>query len=634
MAALPVILIASMVILDQRQRALEDFAKSTAREIHQIDRATQIFFEGISKNANYLANLEQVRSANGKLKSYQGPTPELLPPSEYGERLSGLFKELAQAHPEYSFITLGSADGGATGWPISPLKNYDPRIRPWYKTALTMPEHPVRTNAYEWKEGNVALVSTVKVVRDLTGEISGVLDIDVSLKQLTDMVQKTKIGNSGYLILIEENGTILADARSPENSFKSLGDLDDQHAKLGTAKDGLIELQIHGETYLASIITSKEFGWRFVGLIEKKEVMMGASRMAWKLTILAAVLILLFVYIGNVLSKRIVEPIQSVTVGLEGLANGDGDLSRSLNYTGEDEVASLSKWFNSFLGIIRQLVERIVGASTTLNDKSSQMVQFATHMNEAAHRQKESLELVSTAFNEMVATANEVAKSCASAANSADVGQEQVLGGQEQIVTAAASVGQLSVSLSQATEALEALKQDSQNINTILDTIRSIADQTNLLALNAAIEAARAGEQGRGFSVVADEVRALARRTADSTGQIGEVLGGLVARTNRVTDQMQASLLLSQSSVDGIELAKASFQRIQESVDDIRDKNLQIAAATEEQHQVAEEINRHIGGVFDDALTVVELASKSHAESQHLTNISNDLHELIGRYRT
>ncbi|MCY1531655.1 Methyl-accepting chemotaxis protein McpU [compost metagenome] len=97
---------------------------------------------------------------------------------------------------------------------------------------------------------------------------------------------------------------------------------------------------------------------------------------------------------------------------------------------------------------------------------------------------------------------------------------------------------------------------------------------------------------------------------------------------------MQASLLLSQSSVDGIELAKASFQRIQESVDDIRDKNLQIAAATEEQHQVAEEINRHIGGVFDDALTVVELASKSHAESQHLTNISNDLHELIGRYRT
>lgn len=145
-------------------------------------------------------------------------------------------------------------------------------------------------------------------------------------------------------------------------------------------------------------------------------------------------------------------------------------------------------------------------------------------MNDAAERQRGAVELVSTAFNEMVATANEVARSCSEAASSADAGQRQVHDGQVQIDEATGSVSQLSENLLSSSRCMQELEQDSRNINTILDTIRSIAEQTNLLALNAAIEAARAGEQGRGFAVVADEVRALAKRTADSTGEIDSLL--------------------------------------------------------------------------------------------------------------
>ncbi|WP_375378926.1 methyl-accepting chemotaxis protein [Pseudomonas sp. CBS] len=241
--------------------------------------------------------------------------------------------------------------------------------------------------------------------------------------------------------------------------------------------------------------------------------------------------------------------------------------------------------------------------------------------------------MVSTAFNEMVATANEVARSCSQAASSADAGYRDVHDGQQHISEANGSVMRLSKELQQSTETIQLLEQESKNINGIVDTIRSIAEQTNLLALNAAIEAARAGDQGRGFAVVADEVRALARRTADSTGEIGSLLGNLSRRTQEVTVQMRGSLEVSHSSVECIQQARVSFEKIRTSVDFIRDQNTQIATAAEEQHQVAEGINRHISQIHTDAQLVEEFAHTAQTGSGRLTDISGQLNGLVGRFK-
>ena len=278
-------------------------------------------------------------------------------------------------------------------------------------------------------------------------------------------------------------------------------------------------------------------------------------------------------------------------------------------------------------------MQRIIEASAALRQTSEGSTRVAQDMTDVAERQRGAVEMVSTAFNEMVATANEVARSCSEAATSADDGQRQVYAGQAQIEDATDSVTRLSDNLKQSALALQALEQDSQNINAILGTIRSIAEQTNLLALNAAIEAARAGDQGRGFAVVADEVRALAQRTADSTGEIDSLLGGLARRTQEVTRQMQNSLEMSQASVERISLASNSFEQIRGAVDHIRDQNTQIATAAEEQHQVAEDINRHIAQIQSDALLVENLAQSAHRDSQELVQLSEQLHGLVGRFR-
>ncbi|WP_416340130.1 methyl-accepting chemotaxis protein [Pseudomonas sp. C11] len=255
-------------------------------------------------------------------------------------------------------------------------------------------------------------------------------------------------------------------------------------------------------------------------------------------------------------------------------------------------------------------------------------------MNQAAGRQREAVELVSTAFNEMVATANEVARSCSSAAGAAEDGYRRVAEGKQQIEVTTGKVNRLGSRLSESSQAMVELETGSRNINQILGTIRAIAEQTNLLALNAAIEAARAGDQGRGFAVVADEVRALAKRTSDSTGEIDQLLSTLSEKTQEVSQKMESCLNLSQESVSSIEQAKDSFEGIETSVNEIRDQNLQISAAAEEQHSVAEEINRHIQQIYDEARQVEGLAISAQEDSGRLSQLSQELNGLVGRFKS
>ena len=631
-ASLPILLVASVVIFSLRSQAQADFVEGSGREIRQIENAMLTFFTGIGQNVDYLSTLPELVAAP-TFKDYRSADAARLPPPESNRQLLAIFDRFARAHPGTAYLSYGTADGGYVSWPDdADLHSYDPRVRPWYKAALAAPGQTVRTGAYYWAVDDTVLIATVRTVNDAQGKPAGVLGLDVSLKQLTDLVRQIRLGDTGYLMLVENNGNVLVDPRNAEHNFKSLGELGPGYAELAKAR-GALEVTLGGTRYMANVWASEALGWTFVGLIEHDEVMATANRLAWQIGLVTLVLALGFAAVGTGFAQVIVSPIRGVAAGLEGIAQGEGDLTRSLPVRGQDETALLARWFNQFLGTIRQLVQRIVEASSALRQTSDAAIRVAADMSDAAGRQRGAVEMVSTAFNEMVATANEVARSCSEAASSADAGQRQVHQGQAQIVEATGSVAQLSESLQQSAQAMLALEQDSQNINAILDTIRSIAEQTNLLALNAAIEAARAGEQGRGFAVVADVVRALAKRTADSTGEIDARLGGLARRTQEVTRQMQGSLEVSQSSVARIRQASESFEQIRGSVDHIRDQNTQIAAAAEQQHQVAEEINRHIAQIQSDALLVERLAQSSHEDSQQLSALSGELQGLVGRFR-
>ncbi|ANC05138.1 chemotaxis protein [Pseudomonas putida] len=634
-AGLPIVLVATVVVLNLREEAQDDFLDGSSREIRQVGNAMNIFFQGIAQNVEYLASQPLVTASADNLKKYIAADAAQIPLGEQDKALYDQFTRLAQSHPDYAYVSYGVKDGGYAFWPGDPkMASYDPRTRPWYQAAMASPGKTLRTAPYYWAGDDAVLVSTVRTVANQLGSPGGVVNIDVSLKGLTEIVKQIKLGDSGYLILMENNGNVMVDPRDASHNFKQLDSFGGGYAELAKAGKGLAEVTLDGERYMANIYPDERLGWTFIGLIRQDEVMQTTTRLTWLIGTLALVLAAVFAVAGAAFAKLIVRPINSVTSGLEDIAQGEGDLTRNLEVRGSDETAQLANWFNQFLGAIRSLIQHIGGAAGKILSTSASSTRVSGDMAEAAGRQREAVDMVSTAFHEMVATANEVARSCSQAAQSADSGQQQAREGQQQIDAAVQSVDRLSQEIEQSAQSIQQLERDSNAIQSILGTIRSIAEQTNLLALNAAIEAARAGEQGRGFAVVADEVRALAKRTADSTAEIDGLLGNLANRTAEVAEQMHASLEVSQQSVNRIGLARDSFGQIRESVDIIRDMNTQIATAAEEQHQVAEDINRHISQIHGDAQLVAELAQAARQDSQSLEGLSNELDALVRRFRT
>ncbi len=631
-AFIPVSLVAVISVMNTRTQAVDQFIDGSTREIRQIDGNIRQFFDGTLQNVDQMAT-DPVYTSVNTLKNYQPADAASQPMPAEAQAVIDRFARFGATHPAAAILSIGLEDGTYAKWPDDPqLAKYDPRTRPWYKAAMASPGKTVRTPAYYYDKDDVALVGTARALLD-NGKAKGVFVVSVSLKNLTELVKSIKLGESGYVMLIED-GVVLVDPRDAAHSFKPLKDLGAPYAQLADTPQGPTEVVIDGVRYMANVWTSPGLGWRYIGLIEHREVMAEATRMTYLTAIIVGVLVLIFGLIAAAFSKVIVKPIGQVSTGLQSIAQGEGDLRHELQVQGKDETAELAGWFNKFLAAIRQLIQHIGAASANLQNASKVNSEVAHNMNEAAGRQREAVELVSTAFNEMVATANEVVRSCSGAAESAENGHRRVAEGKQQIEVTTDNVNRLGRRLTESSQAMVELEAGSRSINQILGTIRAIAEQTNLLALNAAIEAARAGDQGRGFAVVADEVRALAKRTSDSTGEIEQLLGTLENKTQEVTQKMGSCLDLSRASVSSIESARDSFEGIQTSVNEIRDQNLQISAAAEEQHSVAEEINRHIQQIYDEARLVESLANSAQDDSGRLSNLSDELNSLVGRFKS
>ncbi|NWA43415.1 methyl-accepting chemotaxis protein [Pseudomonas reactans] len=631
-AFIPVSLVAVISVMNTRTQAVDQFIDGSTREIRQIDGNIRQFFDGTLQNVDQMAT-DSVYTSVNTLKNYQPADAASQPMPAEAQAVIDRFARFGATHPAAAILSIGLEDGTYAKWPDDPqLAKYDPRTRPWYKAAMASPGKTVRTPAYYYDKDDVALVGTARALLE-NGKAKGVFVVSVSLKNLTELLKSIKLGESGYVMLIED-GVVLVDPRNAAHNFKPLKDLGTAYAQLADTAQGSTEVVIDGVRYMANVWTSPGLGWRYIGLIEHREVMAEATRMTYLTAIIVAVLVLIFGLIAAAFSKVIVKPIGQVSTGLQSIAQGEGDLRHELQVQGKDETAELAGWFNKFLAAIRQLIQHIGAASANLQNASKVNSEVAHNMNEAAGRQREAVELVSTAFNEMVATANEVARSCSGAAQSAENGHRRVAEGKQQIEVTTDNVNRLGRRLTESSQAMVELEAGSRSINQILGTIRAIAEQTNLLALNAAIEAARAGDQGRGFAVVADEVRALAKRTSDSTGEIEQLLGTLENKTQEVTQKMGSCLDLSKASVSSIENARDSFEGIQTSVNEIRDQNLQISAAAEEQHSVAEEINRHIQQIYDEARLVESLANSAQDDSGRLSNLSDELNGLVGRFKS
>lgn len=348
---------------------------------------------------------------------------------------------------------------------------------------------------------------------------------------------------------------------------------------------------------------------------------------------ITVILALLAAGLALLIAHLVTKPIRATTEAMRDIAEGEGDLTKRMPVHGNDEVADLASQFNAFVNKVHESVRNVEASTEQLGTAAEELTQVTGQSVEDAHKQSSETDMISTAITQMSATVQEIARNASSVQDSASEAQTKATDGREVVERTVKSVTDLTTQIGESASALETLATDSQAVENVLDVINSLTEQTNLLALNAAIEAARAGEHGRGFSVVAEEVRNLAKRTQQSTGQIRDAIGKLVDGMGTAVDRMRASRGLADSSLSLADEAGAALRLITEAVASIHDQITQIATATEEQSVVADGVNGNVTNIATIAESNAAGMDQIQRASNELARLGESLRSLVSRFK-
>lgn len=345
------------------------------------------------------------------------------------------------------------------------------------------------------------------------------------------------------------------------------------------------------------------------------------------LLVIATGLTLLFAWL---LTNSITKPIANALSAAEEIA--EGNLTRPITVDGEDEAGRLLAAMAKMQEKLRDTLQRISGSATQLASAAEELNSVTDESARGLTQQNNEIEQAATAVNEMTSAVEEVARNAVSTSEASKNATTSAGDGRDLVQETVSAIERMSADVQSTANLIGDLANESRDIGKVLDVIRGLADQTNLLALNAAIEAARAGEAGRGFAVVADEVRALAHRTQQSTSEIERMIGSIQSGTEHAVDSMRNSTERAESTLNIARGAGMSLDTINSAIVEINERNLVIASAAEEQAQVAREVDRNLVNIRDLSVQSATGANQTSAASNELSRLALDLNNMVGRF--
>ncbi|HDR9074126.1 chemotaxis protein [Burkholderia vietnamiensis] len=607
---LSVAVLATVGALNVRHQAVSEFEQSSQARITQADGSLDGTFSEVEQNLTYLAQTPELTSADATITNYLTHTGKMTPDSNGGveQRIFTVLKQFGDAHPNMRYLDIGTRWGGYVQWPLETMNgdHYDPRQRPWYTAAMATPDRVARPAPYLSAAGSGgAIIPFARVVKNAGGEVLGVLEGDLSLEGFAKLTSGIRFGQSGYLIVTDNNGKVLIDPRDKSHEFKEFKSLGGGYDQLASAADGRAVVTINSTRYQAYAYTSRKNGWRYYALEPEAEMMAAANRLTFQLVGTGALVIVIALFAMVVLSRQIVVPLRTLADSMHEIAVGDGDLTRRLPVVNSDEVGLLAGRFNAFVEKLHGVLVKVSSSINHLETASREVSSGNNDLSARTEQQAASIQQTAASMEQLASTVREAADRAKHANAIASGAVATACRGDEAVADAA--------------KTMLAAVNESERVIGIVGIIEGIAFQTNILALNAAVESARAGESGRGFAVVASEVRNLAQRSTSAAKEIKALLETSVSNVREGASQ--------------IGLAGKTIAELNAAVGNVAQITTEISAAAEEQSRAIDEVNQAVASMDQNTQQNAALVEEIAAASESLSVQGRDLHATVGFFR-
>ncbi|MFB9215558.1 methyl-accepting chemotaxis protein [Vibrio sinaloensis] len=559
-------------------------------------------------------------------------------PQRSDEQILLMIRQIANTSPA-SDILVGFEDGRSYGNNSGKrdLNQYDPRTRDWYKLAVNK-RSTIITDIYSDALTKSLMVSIAEPFY-AQGQLKGVLLADIELNLLDELVRKAPFPGAMMglydqtSLTIASNGEVDVPGETKLYDFNDLKPLTD--ALLNQAS-GMMDYSLGGVEKVAfykSIPLDDSISWHLLVGVDKSVAYAEMDQALESALISAITLLALSFVIFFVILTFAYRPILALKSTIVDLSQGNGDLTRRLEVNSEDDLGQIAQAVNTFIGNLQTMMLDVAQASNQISD-NIELLKAQTQSNEgvlSAHAM-ETTQVV-TAMTEMSSTADSVAESASKTAEFTKTTNDEAVQSKRVVDSSVRSVADLVVEVEAMATSIQAMNEDSQKIGSVLTVIGEIADQTNLLALNAAIEAARAGEQGRGFAVVADEVRALAARTQQSTTEINNMLANLNEGTKSVVKAMDDTKQRCQETAQATENVNGSLDVMVGSIARINDLGVEIATAASQQSAVTDEVSRNMTTIQTMVEELTANGSQALEGTMELANNNQKLSEIVKQFK-
>jgi len=509
----------------------------------------------------------------------------------------------------------------------------------------------VRSDLYKGKQ-----VMTRNIVETANGildyyqqlEASGAMTTEVAQKAAMDQIRLLRYGQNDYFWINDMSPTMLMHPMKPELEGKNLSAVKDPNGKelfnemVKVARQqgaGIVDYQWAKPgaedpvPKISYVELFKPWGWIIGSGIYVDDVEAEFRDYVVRFSIIGLAIATVMALLVAILIRSITQPLRHSMQAMANIASGEADLTRQLDVSGNDELTTLSRDFNTFTRKLRAVIGQLFETSGSLAKSSGTLQDLAGQAHQHSQQQSQQMELVATAVNEVTYAVQEVAKNAEQASNEVGDSEKQAGQGQRNIEASLLQIDQLSATINEAVGVIQSLADETTQIGSVLEVIGSIADQTNLLALNAAIEAARAGEQGRGFAVVADEVRLLAQRTQTSTAEIHTMIERLQKNSGDAVSVITRSSKASQTTVEQASQAGESLGQIAQALRNLSGLNASIASATLQQTHVVEDINQNVTQAAQLAQQSTLAAEQSKAAGRELGELAEQLDGMPKQFK-